>query len=182
MRSVVFTLGRLNPITRGHSVLVKLVENEAKKIGALPMIFIVDGEKSSKDKSKNPLTGAQREYIAKKLFPVIKVDIVSNAYEALEVLYVQGLIPAVWVAGSDRAPKYRKMLLGENPNGVVVEVNRESGEADGVSATAARQAALENDWKTFLSLMPKEADTDFLAMVMKEIREALNVGQFPAPH
>lgn len=172
MQPAVITVGRMNPPTRGHAVLVKKVIEEAKRIGARPFLFIVDGAKTSEDKIKNPLTGQQREHIVKKLFPGVTVDIVSNAYEALEVLDLQGMAPKIWVAGSDRAPKYRKLLLSEKLDGEVVEVDREAGEADGVSATAARQAALANDWETFQIMMPRDADPELLVKIMKEIREA----------
>lgn len=176
MQPAVITVGRMNPPTRGHAVLVKKVLDEAERLGARPILFIVDGEKSGKDKSKNPLTGSQREAYAKKLFPGIKVDIVSSAYQVLDVLDVQGLEPTVWVAGSDRAPNYRKMLSGAKLLGEVVEVDREAGEADGVSATLARQAALAGDWDLFRSQMPTGAEADFLAGIMKDIREATHVG------
>lgn len=172
MRPAVITVGRMNPPTRGHAVLVKKVIDEARRIGARPILFIVDGEKSGKDKSKNPLTGSQRELLAKKLFPGIKVDVVSSAYQVIDVLDLQGLEPAVWVAGSDRAPNYRKLLASEGLAGEVVEVDREAGEADGVSATAARQAALAGDIEAFTSLMPSGVGLDILANVMKQIREA----------
>lgn len=174
MRPAVITVGRMNPPTRGHAVLVQKVLEIARETGARPILFLVDGEKSGQDKSKNPLTGRQREAYAKKLFPGIEVDVVSNAYQVIDVLDVQGFEPAIWVTGSDRASNYRKLLSSAKLDGQVVEVDREAGEADGVSATAARQAALAEDWDTFQSLMPRGASQDVLAEVMETIRGACN--------
>lgn len=174
MLPAVIAVGRFNPPTRGHGVLVKKVLEESKKTGAVPILFIVDGEQSGKDKTKNPLTGTQREMYAKKLFPGIKVDVVSSAYQVLEVLDVQGLEPIIWFAGTDRASNYRRMLAGEGLQGQVVEVDREAGEADGVSATKARNAAVDGDVEEFTLQMPPDIEPVFLAEVMVQIREAIN--------
>jgi citrate lyase synthetase len=172
MQPAVIAVGRMNPPTRGHAVLIRKVKEEAKRLKARPILFIVDGEKSGKDKAKNPLSGQQREAYAKRLFPGVQVDIVSSAYQVLDVLYVQGLEPAVWIAGSDRSRNYQKMLEGASLKGKVVEVDRDAGEADGVSATAAREAALAGDWNGFKALMPVGASDELLADIMRNIREA----------
>jgi citrate lyase synthetase len=166
----------MNPPTRGHAVLVKRMAEEAQRLKARSILFIVDGEKSGKDKTKNPLTGPQREAYAKRLFPGVQVDVVSNAYQVLDVLYVQGYEPAVWVAGSDRSQNYQKMLKSAALEGQVVEIDRDAGEADGVSATAAREAALAGDWTAFKKLMPVGASDKLVAEIMETIRDANNAG------
>jgi hypothetical protein len=168
---VVFGVGRLNPPTRGHDVLVTRVKEAAARLGARPILYIVDGEKSGKDKRKNPLTGEQRVEIVRRLFPGITVDLVSSAYEALEVLDLQGFKPKVWVAGSDRAVNYRKLLASERLDCEVLEVDREAGDADGVSATAARKAALDGDMNEFAHHMPSALTTQELAVIAGMIRE-----------
>ena len=182
MQPAVITVGRMNPPTRGHAVLIRKVLDEAKRLGARPILYIVDGEKSGKDKSKNPLTGSQRQAYMKKLFPGIVVDVVSSAYQVLDVLDVQGLEPTIWVAGTDRAPNYRKLLASAKLSGEVIEVDRDAGEADGVSATLARQAALAGDWDLFLSQMPVGANVDMLADVMDDIREAIHGNDSQSAH
>lgn len=172
MQPAVIAVGRMNPPTRGHAVLVRKVKEEAKRLGARPILFIVDGEKSGKDKAKNPLTGSQREAYAKRLFPGVQVDVVSNAYQVLDVLYVQGYEPTVWIAGSDRSLNYQKMLQGAELSGKVVEVDRDAGEADGVSATAAREAASAGDLEGFKALMPLNASDELVADIMETIRDA----------
>ena len=168
---MVFAAGRLNPPTKGHDVLVQKVKEAAERLGARAMLYIVDGEKTGKDKSKNPLTGEQRVAIARRLFPGVTVDVVGSAYEVLEVLDLQNLEPGVWVAGSDRAAKYRKLLAGEKLDCEVLEVDREAGEADGVSATAARQAALEGNMEEFAHHMPSDLNSQELADIANMIRE-----------
>lgn len=168
---VVFGAGRLNPPTRGHEELVRQIKETAQRLGARAMLYIVDGEKSSLDKSKNPLTGDQRLELARRLFPGVTVDVVSSAYEVLEVLDLQGFTPRVWVAGTDRAAKYRKLLASEQLDCEVLEVDREAGKADGVSATAARKAALDGNMEEFAHHMPSDLSTQELADIAKMIRE-----------
>lgn len=182
MKPAVITVGRLNPPTRGHAVLVRRVLDIAKQTGSEPILFIVDGEKSGKDKNKNPLTGNQRESYVKQFFPGIRVDVVNSAYQVLEVLDVQGMTPAVWIAGTDRASNYRKLLASEKLEGEVVEVDREAGEADGVSATLARQAAIDGNVELFKAQMPNGIDDATLAEMMVLIREATNGGHSKADH
>ena len=169
-------VGRLNPPTRGHTVLVQELKRAAQRHGARPILYIVDGEKSGKDKSKNPLTAGQRLAIARKLYPGVTIDVVSSAYEALEVLDLQGYKVKAWIAGSDRASKYRKLAASENLDCEVVEVDREAGEADGVSATAARKAAIEGDMVEFAHHMPESLTSTELADIAEMIRE-VNCGR-----
>lgn len=168
---MVFAAGRLNPPTKGHDVLVRKVKETAERLGARAMLYIVDGEKSGKDKSKNPLTGDQRLELARRLFPGVTVDVVGSAYEVLEVLDLQYLDAKVWVAGSDRAANYRKLLASEKLDCEVLEVDREAGEADGVSATAARKAALEGNMEEFAHHMPSDLNPQELAVIADMIRE-----------
>lgn len=174
MNPAVIAVGRFNPPTLGHAVLVKKVLEEANRADAVPLLFIVDGAKSSLDKSKNPLTGIQREHYIRLLFPEIQVCIVASAFHAIETLQEQGLCPVVWIAGTDRASKYRKLLASVELTGQVIEVNREAGEAEGVTATAARKAALAGDLETFKSLMPTQVAEEILAEMMFVIREETN--------
>lgn len=177
MRRAVMTVGRMNPPTLGHEVLIKQVLAEAKRLNAQPILFLVDGELSSKDKAKNPLTGQERARILRSLYPELKVELVNDAFNAVEVLYIMGMEPTLWVAGSDRAPNYRKLLEAAGFEGQVVEVDREAGEADGVSATAARQAARSGDWKSFRILMPRRASDTLLNDIMLMIQESNQDGQ-----
>lgn len=180
INGAVLLVGRMNPPTRGHTVLVRKLKETALKLGARPILCLTDGEKSGKDKRKNPLSADQRLVIAKKLFPDVAVDVVSSAYEALEVLDLQGYKLVAWIAGSDRASNYRKLVASEKLECEVVEVDREAGEADGVSATAARKAALEGNMEEFSHHMPNLSPTD-LADIAEMIREATNGGH-PREH
>jgi hypothetical protein len=171
MNPEVMVIGRLNPPTAGHEVLVDMAVQEAKARNTKAVLYIVDGAITAKDKARNPLSGDSKLAYAKKLFPQISCELVNSAYHALEVLDIQGKSPGVWITGSDRASECRRLLKFYGLGGEVIVVDREGGDADGVSATAARKAALEGDWDGFVSQMPKGADTALLADLMKEICE-----------
>lgn len=164
-------VGRMNPPTRAHAILVAKLKATATRLGIRPIIYLTDGEKSSRDKSKNPLSAEQRLAIVRKMFPDVAVDVVSSAYEALEVLDLQGYKAKAWIAGSDRASNYRKLVNSEKLDCEVLEVDRDAGEADGVSATAARKAALDGNLEAFAQLMPNLSYED-LADIAQMIREA----------
>jgi len=171
INGVALLVGRMNPPTRAHTLLVSKLKEAALRLGVRPILYLTDGEKSSKDKRKNPLSAEQRLVIARKLFPGVTIDVVASAYEALEVLELQGYKAKVWVAGSDRASNYRKLVSSEQLECEVLEVDREAGDADGVSATAARKAALEGNMEEFARHMPNLSPTD-LADIAEMIREA----------
>lgn len=173
MRKVAFAAGRFNPPTKGHEVMIAKLEQEAQQHGVPMEVFVVEGEKSSLDKRKNPLTAEQRVAILRSWFPGVRFDIVGSAYEVLDVLAVQGKAPHVWLAGSDRARKYAGLLAREGfAEAQVVEVDRAAGEADGVSATRARNAALNSDLVEFQSMMPTHVAPSELEHIMELIKQA----------
>lgn len=171
INGVALLVGRMNPPTEGHTILVRKLKETALRLGVRPILYLTDGEKSGLDKRKNPLSAEQRLVIARKLFPGITIDVVASAYEALEVLDIQGYKLKAWIAGSDRASNYRKLVASEQLDCEVVEVDREAGEADGISATAARQAALDGNMEAFSHHMPALPATE-LADIAQMIREA----------
>jgi nicotinic acid mononucleotide adenylyltransferase len=176
MIPAVITTGRFNPVTRGHTVLIQKVIDESKRKNAKPVVFIIDAEKTGKDKNRNPLTGAQRLEILKSLYPNVIVDVVSNPVEALDVLYVRGMIPITWIAGSDRISDYRKLLDYVEINTCeILEVDRDIGEAAGVSATIAKNAVKNNDLKLFKAMMPEQLSNQAIADIFEKIREQLGV-------
>lgn len=152
MNRIVFGLGRFNPPTRGHEYLVSEVKRIASELHAIPMIFIVDGEKSGRDFEKNPLSGQRRREIIETLYGV-KVDVVSSAYEVLEIIDVMGLNPVGLVCGSDRVKQYESMIRYSGFDCRVFGLDRTRGKASNVSGTSARIAARTGTFEEFKSSM-----------------------------
>lgn len=116
-KRVVFMTGRLNPPTAGHyKVISKMKEfirkNKDLGLEATPVIVIVEGDKSSADKSKNPLTAEERITFLKSSGRANGVIFLTakNAFIALGVIRDAGYEPIAIGAGSDRAKKYKEML------------------------------------------------------------------------
>lgn len=174
MNNAIILLGRLNPFTRGHEFLVETLQQKAKELGYRPFVFVVEGAKTSKDKAKNPLTGEQRAKFIKSLFPEITVDIVGGAYDVLDILYVQGYNLKLWIAGSDRATKYQRLLDDEGVDGCVLAVDRREGDVAHISATLAREAANKNLVREFLDMMPLRATEEKALEIMRIIQEVRN--------
>ena len=172
---IVLGNGRCNPPTRGHWHLIRKVEKLSEEMGTRAEFFIIDGEQSGKDKQKNPLTPEQRVAILRGWFPSVHFDIAGSAYDVMEVLEVQNKIPTFMVACSDRAKKYKKLLdFAGFKAAAIVELDRESGDADGVSATKARAAAAAGDFDEFVRMMPSEVDINSLRESFDLVRKALN--------
>ena len=66
-------VGRFQPFHVGHEYAVKQMK-------FTPVVAIVKGKKSSKNKDENPLSEEFQEKMIKSVFPHIKTIIVDNAY------------------------------------------------------------------------------------------------------
>lgn len=176
MRKATISLGRMNPFTRGHYRMVSEVVRISNETGTIPFVFIIDGLKSGMDKEKNPLSGEERKRIIRSLFPDVRVDVINSAFDVFDVLEVQGFEIDYLVAGSDRAANYEKMIANYSDFGKVFILDRDDEGFSGISGTAARKAASENDFYKFKNIMPDALDNDVINFVFRKIREGLNNG------
>lgn len=157
---VAFCFGRMNPPTVGH----KKVFDTLKSLGDYK-IFL----SQTQDKKENPLSYSDKIKFIKELYPEHSVNVVENpkiktVLNAASFLYDQGFRNATFVAGDDRLDQFKKIL--NDYNGVdgkahgfykfgILEFkssgSREDGvdDSSGVSATAARQAAVNNNFEEF---------------------------------
>lgn len=168
MVNVVIGTGRMNPPTKGHWILINELLETAHKFNVKAEFFIVDGEKSSLDKDKNPLTADQRIEILRKWFPEVRFDIVGSAFELFDVLEVQNKIPLAFIAGSDRVENYTKLVAYRELKTPVIGIDRETVGED-ISATKAREAAKAKDWNMFVSLMPSQVDIKYHERVYMDL-------------
>ena len=153
LRNIILCAGRFNPPTKAHGYLFEQMIELGNKHNLRPEVFIVEGEKSSQT-SDNPL-GANYIYeLLSKAYPEIKFDIASSAYHVMEILEVQAKKPMIWIAGSDRVKNYNKLLQYAGfLESRVMEISRDSGMFQGISATKTRQAAIDNNFEEFCSLI-----------------------------
>ena len=160
-KHVTFCFGRMNPPTIGH----KQVLNTMKSQGGDMRIFV----SQTQDKKKNPLDYATKIKFIKEMFPEYAGDVVDNAGlntigKVASYLHEQGYNSATFVAGSDRLEDMKNLLTQYNGvegkahgyyNFEVLDFissgEREDGAEGvaGVSASGARAAAANNDFKAF---------------------------------
>lgn len=157
-----FCFGRMNPPTVGHAQLINTVSQSAN--GGDYFIFV----SQSQDPKKNPLNYETKVKFLRAMFPTHSAHIVYNTelktiMNVAQWLYDKGYRSTTFVAGSDRLPTFKEMLMKYNG----VEGNHtyynfksidfvSSGDRDpdaeglaGVSATAARIAAAAGDVQAF---------------------------------
>lgn len=116
-KKVVVAVGRFNPPTRGHYKVIdamKAFVREHPHLGleATPVVVIVAGSSSDKDKTRNPLSGEERRSFMESSGRAngVKFLVAPSAFAAFTEVRKAGMEPVVVAAGSDRLPGYLKLL------------------------------------------------------------------------
>ena len=158
-----FCFGRMNPPTVGHGQLINTVAS-ASQDGDY-FVFV----SQTQDKKKNPLDYTTKIKFIKALFPKQADHVVYDAsiktiMDVIHWLYAKGYQSITMVAGSDRISSFQDLLPKYNGvegiNGAYYKFDKidfvSSGERDpdadgiaGVSASGAREAAVNNDINAF---------------------------------
>lgn len=110
-------VGRFNPPTIGHYAVFDAVkkyirDHQDLELDAVPIVVVVEGKETSKDKSKNPLTANERISFmtASGKANGVKFLTAGSAFKAFEAIRNAGYEPIAIAAGSDRADKYLELL------------------------------------------------------------------------
>lgn len=113
----VVIVGRFQPPTAGHFKLINeakkfIRENKELDIYVKPIIVIINGEKTSKDKKVNPLTIDERMFFIEHSGKANGVEILKakNAFDAFNQVRKIGYEPHIIGAGSDRLQGYLDLL------------------------------------------------------------------------
>ena len=107
--TVYFAFGRMNPPTVGHG---KLLDKLASIAGRNPYRIYLS---QSQDKNKNPLSYTDKVKFIRKIWPkharsVILDKKVKTMIDAAVVLYNEGFVNLIVVAGSDRLREFDILL------------------------------------------------------------------------
>ena len=180
----VLTFGRFQPPTVGHEKLVGVLAATAKRKGGTPFLF----PSRTNDKKKNPLTPKAKVKFLKRVFP--QVTVVDDAgsrtiFEALDYLVKKGFKTATIVVGGDRIGEFEKTVVPYTDkigmdNIDFVGAGARDPDATGVegmSASKLRAAALDGDFDTFRSGMPKKASSKDSKMLYDEIRKVMGANE-----
>lgn len=154
-------IGRFQPITIAHQRVIQMMED--------PVVVVVSGAKSSKDKKKNPFTVDEQIDMVRKSCPSATVFHSTSGYvpDILEWLeHHQYKINRLY-AGDDRLHEYQAQLERDPGDYSIelVEIKR-----DDTSATQIREAFRMGDIDKVLSLVPTELHGD-ISKMEKQITE-----------
>ena len=156
-KQAAFALGRLNPATTGHELLVKAIK------GAPGDSFLFLTDRLPK-LPKDPLTAQDKLDWARKSFDGISIGLAKTVLIAADRLYKMGYTDVVYLEGDDPEKKVFLSELLKQYNGVkkdlhdynfntieVIKLPRDasSDAADGMSGTKMRQFVKDNDFQGF---------------------------------
>lgn len=110
-------VGRFNPPTLGHYKVIRLmkkfiIENPKLGLDQLPVVVVIDGKETGKDKTRNPLTAEERvRYMqASGNADGVRFLVAGDAYKAFEEVRRAGFEPVAIAAGSDRLDRFIELL------------------------------------------------------------------------
>jgi len=162
MKKIVFTFGRMNPPTIGHQKLVDKIISTAKKEKADAKVFLSHSQNNKKD----PLNYAEKIRFARKAFGrVIQQSNSKTIIQILKELEKGGYTDIVLVVGSDRVGEFSGLLNKYNGKDYnfdsidVVSAGARDPDAvgvEGMSASKLRALAIQGDFDTFKTGLPKK--------------------------
>ena len=177
----VFTSGRFNPPTIGHQKMLGKIIDIAEEQGADSFVFV----SHTQDKKKNPLYHDEKIKYMKQMFPEMQKislpdKVVKTPIDA--ALYLNKYDRIVMVVGDDRVENFTKMLNRYNGKEIksdmynfksidIVSAGERDPDSDGVfgmSASKMREAAKNEDYKTFEQGLPEGYDGTELLKIVKE--------------
>lgn len=142
-----FAVGRLNPATIGHGLLVEAI----KQGPGDPFLFLTDRPAKLPD---NPLSPQEKLDWAKVSFPGIEIQLAKNIFPAAVKLYDMGYRNITFFEGERKLVTLLEKYNGEEGshgffdfekiNYVQLERDADADDATGMSGTKMREAAINN--------------------------------------
>ena len=155
-----FALGRLNPATNGHELLVNAIKQQPGD----PFLFLTDRAPKLPD---NPLTSEEKLDWARKSFDGINIGLAKTVLIAADRLYKMGYREVTFLEGEPKLLKLIQQYNGvekelhnynfDKINYVQLERNPEAGDATGMSGTKLRSTVVNNDLDAFKAGVTKQA-------------------------
>ena len=156
-KTAAFALGRLNPATTGHELLVDKIKAEPGD----SFLFLTDRLPKL---PKDPLTAQDKLDWARKSFDGISIGLAKTVLIAADRLYKMGYTDVTYLEGIDPEKPFPLSKLLQDYNGVkkdlhdynfnsirVVQLPRDASakDAKGMSGTKMRQLVADNDLEKF---------------------------------
>ena len=175
--TVVFAFGRFQPPTIGHELMCKSIMITAAAGGADHAIYV----SKTQDKKRNPLSVDVKITFLREMCPrtnfVACDNVVRTPVEAVKALN-EKYRNLVFVAGADRIETLGKVI--EKQNGIDYHYDNilllsagdrdpDSDGVEGVSGTAAREAALNGDFDALRSMVSESISNDRVEFLLEMI-------------
>lgn len=186
MKTLVFSFGRMNPITNGHEKLVSKVKSVARKERADAKIFL----SHSQDPKKNPLSYSDKLKYAKKAFgSIIEKSSSKQIFQILKEID-SGYDSIIMVVGADRIKEFSTILNKYNgkeykfekidvvSSGDRVDPDSEEAKsmsADSMSASVMRKLASQNDFESFKKGVPSKISDKDAKGLFDAVRSGMNL-------
>ncbi len=183
-KSVSFALGRLNPATTGHGLLVEAVRQGPGDA----ILFLTDRPAKL---PTDPLNPNEKLDWARKSFPDIKIELAKNIMFAASDLYGRGYRSVTFFEGEDKLGSLLEKYNGQKSAHGFFEFeeikferlsrNPDAEDASGMSASKLRKAVQDNDFDAFSKGVTKSAQPyakkmfDNLSTILGEEVNELNI-------
>ena len=183
-KHIVFSYGRMNPPTAGHSKVVDKVKSHADSIGANHAVIVSHSQNNKTD----PLHHEHKKEYLKHIHPDVNFEHSTKDHPhflaQLKKFNQEGHTHATMVVGSDRVKQFK--ALAHKYNGKeynykkihILSAGQRDPDAEGVagiSGTKMRAHASGNDYKSFKSgLHPNHSD-EHAKKLYKATRQGMNL-------
>ena len=183
-KHIVFSYGRMNPPTAGHSKVVDKVKSHADKIGANHAVIV----SHSQNQKTDPLHHEHKKEYLKHIHPDVNFEHSTKEHPhflaQLKKFNQEGHSHATMVVGSDRVKQFK--ALAHKYNGKeynykkinILSAGHRDPDAEGVagiSGTKMRNHASGNDYNSFKAgLHPNHSD-EHAKKLFKATRQGMNL-------
>ena len=182
MKKIVFTFGRMNPISKGHGLLASVIMQIAKRDGATPRIYL----SHTKDPKKNPLDYRQKILYAQAAFgpKVVKASGVHNLIGCFQDMEKDGFTDVVMVVGSDQVPEFAALVKKYNGKEFkfasvrVISAGERDPDADdvtGMSASKMRSFVAAGDKRSFIAGAPIKLSQKQKLAMFNDVAAGMNL-------
>ena len=183
-KHIVFSYGRMNPPTAGHSKVVDKVKSHAEKIGANHAVIV----SHSQNQKTDPLHHEHKKEYLRHIHPDVNFEHSTKEHPhflaQLKKFNQEGHSHATMVVGSDRVKQFK--ALAHKYNGKeynykkinILSAGHRDPDAEGVagiSGTKMRNHASGNDYNSFKAgLHPNHSD-EHAKKLFKATRQGMNL-------
>ena len=183
-KHIVFSYGRMNPPTAGHSKVVDKVHSHAQKIGANHAVIVSHSQNNKTD----PLHHEHKKEYLRHVHPDVNFEHSTKEHPhflaQLKKFHQEGHTHATMVVGSDRVKQFK--ALANKYNGKeynykkihILSAGQRDPDAEGVagiSGTKMRAHASGNDFNSFKAgLHPNHSD-EHAKKLYKATRQGMNL-------